>query len=62
MKRTNNKEGETMTKRDKDFLLYLIELGEKVNDSDSDNCTLTFEKDGVVFKCEMTFEIYKKKG
>lgn len=48
MKRTNNKEGETMTKRDKDFLLYLIELGEKTNDSDSDNCTLTFEKDGVV--------------
>ena len=49
-----------MTKRDKEFLLYLVELAEKTNDSDSDNCTLTFERDGFVFKCDMTFEIYKK--
>lgn len=33
-----------MTKRDKDFLLYLIDIAEKVTYSDSDDCTLTFEK------------------
>ncbi|MBO7735800.1 MAG: hypothetical protein J6S67_24745 [Methanobrevibacter sp.] len=48
-----------MTKRDKDFLSYLIDLAEKANDSDSDSCTLSVERNGILFKCNMTFEIYK---
>lgn len=49
-----------MVKRDKDFMLYLLGLAEEAQANDSDECTLSYEKNGFVFKCSMKFELYER--
>lgn len=45
----------------KEFLLELLDIGEYLIDEGTDHCSVRVKRDGIVFTCELQFDIYQEK-